>query len=83
MDKNKKCLQSGLIGAVLGALTGAAVVFFADEKNRRKVKKAVIDIEGEAKNKLTELKTVVDKANKQTRKKMAVNIRNFAKQLDK
>ena len=83
MDKNKKSLHSGFIGAVLGALTGAAVVFFADEKNRKKVKKAVVDVEDETKNKLAELKTVVDKTNKQTRKKIAVNLRNLAKQLDK
>ena len=83
MDRNRKSLSSGIIGVVLGAITGAAVVYFSDEKNRRKVKQAVVGIEDDAKNKIAELKTVVNNANKQTKRKIAVNLRNFAKQLDK
>jgi len=83
MNENRKSLSCCITAAVLGALAGATVLFFSNEKNRQKTKKALTDVGDEANAKLAELKVVVDDANKQTKGKIATNLRSLAKQLDK
>jgi hypothetical protein len=83
MNENRNSLSCSLLAAAFGAIAGATIVFFSNEKNRQKAAKAISDVNEDAQAKLTELKEVVDKANKQTKGKIAANLKSLAKQLEK
>ena len=72
----------GIFGALIGLLTGATVVYFSDRKNRVRVRRAIGDLETQAKAKLNEFSGILEDANTTSRKRMATNLRSMAKQLD-
>lgn len=80
--KEGGAFSAGFLGAIIGVISGAALIFFSDPKNRQKAKRLVENVEDEANEKLEELRGVVDTANKTSRKKLARNLRSLAGQLE-
>ena len=83
MDKRRPSpVATGMFAALIGVAVGAATVFFSDPRNRKRVMKMAYDAGDEAAQKLDEFKLAANNANKTTKKKLAGNLKNLAKQLE-
>lgn len=81
-QNNNSAAKSGIIGMVLGMVAGASLVFFAEPKNRTRIKDGVDQLDSDARNKLSDLKSSVAGANSKTKKALARNLKTFAQQLE-
>lgn len=81
-QNNNSAVKAGIFGVLAGMVAGATLVFFAEPKNRAKVRDGIDQLDSDAKKKLSELKSSVSGANSKTKKALAKNLKTFADQLE-
>ncbi len=81
-QNNNSAAKAGIMGAVVGMIAGASLVFFAEPKNRDRIKSSVDQLDADAKKKLSDLKSSITGANSKTKRALARNLKTFADQLE-
>lgn len=74
---------SPLIAAFIGGIAGALVVYFSDEKRRKKIMNRIEEIVEEGEEKGNEFKDNMDKSIKSGRKNLAKKIRQVENRVAK
>jgi len=83
MSRNdNSVVRAGLMGVVMGIVAGAALAFFSEPKNRKKVKSGLDQLDSDSREKLSELKSSVVGANAKTKKALAKSLKSFVNQLE-
>ncbi|MFC1649795.1 hypothetical protein ACFL2C_03745 [Patescibacteria group bacterium] len=83
MNRNdNSAARAGVLGAVLGMMAGATIVFLSDARNRSRIREGLNQMDSDARKQLDDLKASVGSASVQTKKLLAKNLKTFANQLE-